>query len=62
MIKKGSIGQIPTGSPWVTPFDPRVLGGLRGMINQFADSTGTILTPKHQPVRNITPFGYIQNL
>jgi hypothetical protein len=38
------------GEPWLTPFNPQVMGGLRGMINQYADGKTTILTPKQVPV------------
>lgn len=42
--KTGSLGE-----PWLTPFEPKVLAGLRGLINQYADGTGTILVPKQLP-------------
>lgn len=43
------------GEPWLTPFDSKVLGGLRGKINQHADGTVTILTPKRPPTQAVNP-------
>ncbi len=47
MIKPGA--KLGVGNTWLSPFEPRVLGGLRGKINQFTDGDGTTLTPKRQP-------------
>ncbi len=41
--------KLGVGRQWLSPFKPRVLGGLRGKINQFTDGSGTTLTPKRQP-------------
>lgn len=46
---------------WLTPFDPKVLGGLRGKMNQFADSSSTIITPKRRPIIKRSPDGHIQS-
>jgi hypothetical protein len=45
--------------PWLSPFNPQVLGTLRGKINQFTDGNGTILTPKTVPTSTQAPFTYI---
>lgn len=44
MIKND--GKLGLHRLWLTTFDPNVLGGLRGKINHFGDSSSTILTPK----------------
>jgi hypothetical protein len=51
---KGSMGE-----PWLTPFDPQVLGGLRPDMNQYADGKSTILTPKRRPTQNVETYSYI---
>ncbi len=43
------------GEPWLTPFDPKVLGNLRPKINQYADGRTTILTPKKSPRNVVNP-------
>lgn len=31
---------------WLSPFEVKVMGGLRSKMNQFSDGSGTTLTPK----------------
>lgn len=62
MFGKGNLQPGPKGTQnlWLTPFDPKVLGGLRGQVNQYADTTGTILTPKQKPsIAARQSFSYI---
>jgi hypothetical protein len=59
---KSSGSNSPMGSAWLTPFPVEVRGMLRGMINQYADSTSTILTPKTRPNVKVEPFGYIATI
>ncbi len=40
-------------APWLTPFHPTVLAGLRPNIKQFADGTSTILTPNRFPSQQV---------
>ncbi len=53
-MNRGSMGE-----PWLTPFDPKVLGGLRAMMNQNDDGFSTILTPKRRPTQNVQTYCYI---
>lgn len=45
---------------WLQPFEPKVMGGLRGMMNQNTDPTTTILTPKKRAGSKSEDFGYIR--
>jgi hypothetical protein len=46
-------------SPWLTPMDPKLLGGLRGMVSQYSDGTGNTLVPRQLPTMKKRTYSYI---
>lgn len=42
-------------SPWLSTFQPKVLGELRPLINQYSDLSGNTLTPKKLPKLAVDP-------
>ena len=46
-------------NPWLTPFTPKVMGGLREMISQYSDGRTNILNPPAQPTRSKGTYQYL---
>lgn len=51
--------QFDPKSPWLTPFNVQIMGGLRDMISQFSDGQKTILTQRPIPTRSRTDYQYL---
>lgn len=56
---KTRLNKMDVRSPWMTPLEPKLLGGLRSMVSQFSDGTGNTLVPRHNPTVKRRSFTYI---